>query len=306
MTLNSSSFTCRFAPSPNGPLHLGHAYSALVNHAAAEMASGRFLLRMEDIDTTRCRPEFETGIAQDLAWLGILPSEPPRRQSQHFDDYEAALQRLDALGLLYASFESRAEIARAVLAQEAGGGAWPRDPDGAPLYPFSRESVPDGVRHRRKLAGEPYVLRLDMERACDLAGQPLSWQEAPGTALATPQRVPADPARWGDVVLARKDVPASYHLAVVVDDQLQAITHVIRGRDLFAATEIHRLLQTLLGLPEPIYHHHALVLDADRRKLSKSTGAASLAALRAAGASPDEVKALIDRGLEQAQPTPST
>lgn len=307
MTWPAMTIVCRFAPSPNGFLHLGHAHSALVNHAAATRAAGRFLLRMEDIDTTRCRPEYEQGIIDDLDWLGILPPEPPRHQSRHFDDYAAALARLEEMGLLYASFETRAEIARAVLAREAAGRSWPRDPDGVPLYPFSRESMTEAARARRKAEGEPYVLRLDMGQAYALAGAGLSWHEAPGDPLAEPLPVQADPAAWGDVVLARKDVPASYHLAVVVDDDLQGITHVIRGRDLYAATAIHRLLQALLGLPAPIYHHHALVLDRDGRKLSKSTGAASLASLRALGTTPDEVRALIAHGLEPAsQPTPST
>lgn len=291
------SFVCRFAPSPNGLLHLGHAYSALVNHAAAQAAGGRFLLRIEDIDTTRSRPEFIRAISDDLDWLGILPPEPPRHQSQHFAAYAAALAHLEREGLLYPAFETRGEIACAVLAKEAQGAGWPRDPDGAPLYPFARESLPDSARKRRREAGEPYALRLDMARACALAGAALTWQEAEAGPLQAAVAVPADPARWGDVVLARKEVPASYHVAVVVDDAAQGISHVIRGQDLYAATAVHRLLQTLLGLPEPTYHHHRLVRDADGRKLSKSTGAASLAALRAAGASPAQVLDRIARDL---------
>ncbi|MGU3494613.1 tRNA glutamyl-Q(34) synthetase GluQRS [Xanthobacteraceae bacterium A53D] len=302
-------FVCRFAPSPNGPLHLGHAHSALVNAAAATAASGRFLLRMEDIDTTRCRPEFERAIIDDLDWLGILPPEPPRRQSLHFADYAAALAKLEDLGLLYPSFETRAEIARGVLAREEHGAAWPRDPDGVPLYPFARTTLTETARAARRRAGEPYVLRLDMARAHALAGD-LSWRETPDGPLTAPVPVAAQPDLWGDVVLARKDTPASYHLAVVLDDALQGISHVIRGRDLYAATAIHRLLQRVLDLPEPIYHHHRLVLDRDNRKLSKSNGAASLAALRAAGVSRDEVRLLIANGLEpetvRPQPTPST
>ncbi len=291
------SIVCRFAPSPNGLLHLGHAYSALVNHAAAREAGGRFLLRIEDIDTTRSRPEFIRAIADDLDWLGILPPEPPRRQSRHFEAYAEALAHLEREGLLYPAFETRGEIARAVLAKEENGANWPRDPDGAPLYPFARESLPDSARKRRREAGEPYALRLDMARACALAGETLSWREAAAGPLQPPTPVPAEPARWGDVVLARKEVPASYHVAVVVDDAVQGISHVIRGQDLYAATAVHRLLQTLLGLPEPIYHHHRLVRDADGRKLSKSGGAASLAAMRQAGASREQVLELIARNL---------
>ncbi len=301
-------FVCRFAPSPNGLLHLGHAYSALVNHAAADAASGRFLLRIEDIDTTRCRPEFIRALTEDLAWLDILPAEPPRRQSAHFADYAAALARLEALGLVYPTFETRGEIAQAVLAKEAQGHPWPRDPDGVPLYPFRRSDLPEAARRRRRRDGDAYALRLDMGQACALVGGPLTFQEAVNGPLAPPRRVVADPARWGDVVLARKDVPSSYHVAVVVDDAAQGISHVIRGQDLYAATAVHHLLQVLLGLPQPVYHHHRLVRDAEGRKLSKSTGAASLAALRAVGTSPVEVLELIARNLAPppAQPTPST
>lgn len=291
------SIVCRFAPSPNGNLHLGHAYSALVNHAAAREASGTFLLRIEDIDATRSRPEFIRTISEDLDWLGIVPPTPPRRQNGHFAAYAAALAYLEREGLLYPAFETRGEIARAVLAKEAQGQSWPRDPDGAPLYPFAREGMPDSARRRRREAGEPYALRLDMARACAMVGERLTWREAIGGPLQPPALVAAEPACWGDVVLARKEVPASYHVAVVVDDAVQAISHVIRGQDLYAATAVHRLLQTLLGLPAPIYHHHRLVRDADGRKLSKSTGAASLAALRAAGASRAEVLDLISRNL---------
>ncbi|WP_341990792.1 tRNA glutamyl-Q(34) synthetase GluQRS [Azorhizobium sp. AG788] len=291
------SIVCRFAPSPNGNLHLGHAYSALVNHAAAREAAGTFLLRIEDIDATRSRPDFIRAIADDLDWLGILPPAPPRLQSAHFSAYAAALAHLEREGLLYPAFETRGEIARAVLAKEADGQSWPRDPDGAPLSPFPREAMPDSARRRRREAGEPYALRLDMARACTLVGETLTWREAIGGPLQPPQIITAEPARWGDVVLARKEVPASYHVAVVVDDAVQAISHVIRGQDLYAATAVHRLLQTLLGLPEPIYHHHRLVRDGDGRKLSKSTGAASLAALRAAGASRAQVLELVARNL---------
>ncbi|MET0922758.1 MAG: tRNA glutamyl-Q(34) synthetase GluQRS, partial [Xanthobacteraceae bacterium] len=234
----------RFAPSPNGPLHLGHALSALINAEMARAAGGRLLLRIEDIDAARCRPEYEQAIYRDLAWLGIGWEQPVRRQSEHFDDYRAALGKLDALGLVYPSFESRGEIARLVAERERSG-PWPRDPDGAPLYPGNASSYSAVERRRRRERGEPYALRLDLAAAMARAG-PLAWIETgagPGGETGT---VAAAPQMWGDVVLARKEMPTSYHLAVVVDDARQGITQVVRGRDLFFATSIHCLLQALL------------------------------------------------------------
>ncbi len=286
------SFVCRFAPSPNGPLHLGHAFSALVNHRAAEVSGGRFLVRIEDVDTERARPEFEAGILTDLDWLGCPPSEPPIRQSDRLADYAAALARLEAEGLVYPAFETRAEIARAVIQRDLAK-AWPRDPDGTPIYPFRRQEISDEERARRRESGAPYVLRLDMARAVGRVGT-LYWQEAQGNPLGRPVSVTADPLGWGDVVVARKDAPASYHLASVLDDAAQGVTHVIRGRDLFQATSIHRLLQELLGLPAPVYHHHRLILDIDGKKLAKSSGARSLATFRGTGATPDDIRRLIN------------
>ena len=281
----------RFAPSPNGYLHLGHALSALVNADMARAAGGRLLLRIEDIDATRCRPEYEAAIYQDLAWLGMAWEEPVRRQSEHLAEYGAALARLEARGLLYASFESRAEIARLVAERESHG-FWPRDPDGAPLYPGDARSLSPAERRRHLASGKPYALRLDMAAAIARTGA-LTWSEggdgAGGTITATPQE-------WGDVVLARKDVPTSYHLAVVVDDARQGVTHVVRGQDLFRATSVHRLLQVLLGLGAPHYHHHRLVLDADGQKLSKSTRATALRSLRESGASPADIRGMIGLG----------
>ena len=277
----------RFAPTPNGPLHLGHARSALLNHAAARATGGRFLLRIEDIDLVRCRPEFEAAIYDDLAWLGLDWERPVRRQSEHMADYAAALARLDAMGLVYPSFESRAEIRRAVEARAD----WPVDPDGAPLFPFSRTAMTDTERERRHAAGEPYALRLDMRAALAQTGQKLSWHEE-GEGAA-----PADPAAWGDVVIARKEVPTSYHLAVVVDDAVQGITQVIRGADLRPSTSVHRLLQHLLGLPTPIYRHHGLVLDEEGRKLSKSLGSPSLASLRVQGMTAEQARRLALAGM---------
>ena len=279
----------RFAPSPNGYLHLGHAYSAALNAAMARRDSGRFLLRIEDIDATRCRPEYEAAILEDLRWLGLAWEEPVRRQSQHFADYRAAVDRLAALGLVYASFESRAEIAQLVRAREAHG-PWPRDPDGAPLYPGSAHALSAEERARRIASGEPYALRLGMAAAVLRAG-PLTWceQDADGR-IAT---IAADPAAWGDVVLTRKETPTSYHVSVVVDDAAQGITDVVRGHDLHAATAVHRLLRALLGLPEPVYRHHPLILDASGQKLSKSTQATGLRELRAQGATPDEIRKMV-------------
>lgn len=301
----AADFVCRFAPSPNGRLHLGHAFSAMVNAQAARRTGGTFLLRMEDIDATRCRPEYERGIIEDLAWLGIAADAPPRRQSEHFDAYAAALARLEAMDLIYPAFESRAEIARAVVEGEASAARpVPRDPDGAPLYPFPRASMSADERRALKASGAPFALRLDMEAAIAASGGPLSWPEAEGLPEGTLRRVAADPARWGDLVLARREVPTSYHLSVVVDDAVQAITHVIRGMDLFHATSVHVLLQRLLGLPTPVYHHHRLVLDESGHKLSKSNSATSLAALRAGGATPQDVFRRIEASAPY--PTPST
>jgi len=282
--------TFRFAPSPNGYLHLGHAFSALLNFDLAQRCGGRFLLRIEDIDATRCRPEYETAIYEDLAWLGLAWEEPVRRQSQHFDDYRAALDRLARAGLIYVSFESRAEIARLVRAREARD-AWPRDPDGAPLYPGNAIMLSAAERARRMEAGEPYAWRLDMATALARV-PPLTWHEIEGGAST----IAADPAAWGDVVLARKETPTSYHLSVVVDDAVQGVSEIVRGRDLRAATSIHRLLQALLGLPEPVYRHHRLILDADGRKLAKSTRSTALRELRAQGASPADIRRAVGLG----------
>ena len=283
----------RFAPSPNGLLHLGHAYSALLDHALARGLGGRFLVRIEDIDTTRCRPEFEAAILADLAWLGLDWDAPPRRQSEHLDAYAAALDRLKAMGLVYPSFLGRGEIRARIAALEAAGRPWPRDPDGAPHYPGDERHL-DPTARADRLAREPHVIwRLDTAKALARVG-PLSWRETGAGPSGETGRVAADPAAWGDPVLARWEVPTSYHLSVVVDDALQGITHVVRGRDLFHATSLHRLLQVLLDLPEPIWHHHRLVTDATGRKLAKSAADTALAHLREAGLGPDDIRRLID------------
>ena len=281
----------RFAPSPNGYLHLGHACSALLNFDLARRTGGRFLLRIEDIDPTRCRPEFETAIYQDLDWLGVAWEEPARRQSRHLADYRDAVERLSARGLLYPSFESRAEIAKLVERREANGG-WPRDPDGAPLYPGEAKLLSDDERARRFQSGAPFALRLDMAAACAAAGD-LDWFERGEGPEGETGKVAARPAAWGDVILARRETPTSYHLSVVIDDALQGVTEVVRGRDLFWSTSVHRLLQALLGLPRPAYRHHRLILDGSGQKLSKSTGATGLRELRAGGATAADIRRLV-------------
>ena len=277
----------RFAPSPNGPLHLGHALSAFLNHDMAAAAGGRFLLRIEDIDRARCTPAFEAGIHEDLAWLGLSFAEPARRQSDHMPDYAQALAGLAARGLVYPAFLTRGEVKARVLEGEAAGRPWPRDPDGTPLYPADDRQRGAADRQRLLEAGGKHAWRLDMARAIAEAGGELRWHESGDGRRGA---IEADPAAWGDVVLSRSDTPSSYHLSVVVDDALQGITHVVRGLDLFHATSIHRLLQRLLGLPEPLYHHHRLVLGDDGRKLSKSLGDTGLAELRRMGMSPAQVR----------------
>jgi glutamyl-Q tRNA(Asp) synthetase len=274
----SAAEVTRFAPSPTGLLHLGHAFSALFAWNEARRSGGRFLLRIEDIDIGRCRQEFVTAIAEDLAWLGLDWERPVRRQSEHFDDYRAALDRLAAAGLLYPCFCTRAEI----QAEIARAGAAPHGSEG-PLYPGTCRRLSEGERKARLAAGESYALRLDAARAVGRAG-PLFWEDAEAG------RVASDPASHGDVVLARKDTPASYHLAVTVDDAIQGVTLVTRGKDLFGATHVHRLLQALLGLPVPRYWHHRLLTDASGRRLAKRDRDLTLRALREAGKTPAEVR----------------
>ncbi len=311
----------RFAPSPNGYLHLGHALSALLNAERAKAAAGRLLLRIEDIDEARCRPEYEAAIYEDLTWLGIAWERPVRRQSEHYAGYRAALARLDAMGLTYRAYETRSEIGRAAAAY---------DPDGAPLYPGRPNAIISAdERRRRSDAGEPFALRLDMAAALYFLTSPLEREGGKQYALAqtsTPLPIPppqggrekfaaralnlswseggagpngetgivqANPQAWGDVILARKETPTSYHLAVVVDDAAQGVTDVVRGRDLFPATSVHRLLQALLGLPAPRYHHHRLILDAEGAKLSKSTLATGLRELRGRGATVADIRRAV-------------
>jgi glutamyl-Q tRNA(Asp) synthetase len=291
MPRNMSAPIFRFAPSPNGYLHLGHALSALINFDMARAAGGRFLLRMEDIDAARCRPHYEEAVCEDLTWLGVRWEEPVRRQSAHFDDYRAALARLVTLGLVYPSFETRGDIARLVAQRDMQAG-WPRDPDGSPLYPGHARSLSVAQRNARLQSGKPYALRLDMAAAMARAGS-LTFAETGGGPQGQTGTVPALPQSWGEVVLARKEMPTSYHLSVVIDDAHQGVTHIVRGQDLFWATSVHRLLQALLGFSSPIYHHHRLVLDDQGQKLSKSTRATSLRALRARGATAADIRRMV-------------
>lgn len=286
----SSSPVFRFAPSPNGRLHLGHAYSALANERLAVRFGGELLLRIEDIDRARCRPEFEQGIHDDLAWLGVSFLPEVRRQSLHFDDYRRVLDRLDAMGLVYPCFCSRQEVKDAVQRREGETGTpWPRDPDGAALYPGMCRLLSKADVQLRLQAGEPHALRLAMDRAlARTASEALTYRLFDDNR--DEREVAVDPARWGDVVLARKDVPTSYHLSVVVDDALQRVSHVVRGKDLEAATDIHVLLQRLLGLATPHYHFHALLLDEGGQKLAKSRPSQSLADLRADGVTPAAIR----------------
>jgi glutamyl-Q tRNA(Asp) synthetase len=278
----------RFAPSPNGYLHLGHARSALLNFELARAAGGRFLLRIEDIDVTRCRPKFEAAIYEDLGWLGLSWETPVLRQSEHLVRYRDAVERLQAEGLIYPSFESRAEIAR-LVAQKESAAPWPRDPDGAPLYPGIAKQLAPEERERLISSGVPYALRLDMA-AARVQARDLSWTEHDEGPDGDRGAVTARAEAWGDVILARKETPTSYHLSVVIDDALQGVTDVVRGRDLFWSTSVHRLLQSLLGLPQPVYRHHPLMTDASGQKLAKSTGATGLRDLRAAGATPADIR----------------
>jgi len=278
----STASTFRFAPTPNGALHLGHVYSALMNARFAAAVGGRLLLRIEDLDRTRCKPEFESTIRDDLAWLGLVFVDAPRRQSEHHQDYGRALDALRGRGLAYPCFCSRGVVAAS---------ASERDPDGAPLYPGTCRSLAQTEVAARLAANEPAAWRLDSRRAQAAVRRELTWLEF-GEGETETRRI-AEPAAWGDIVLRGRDAAASYHLAVVVDDALQEISDVVRGRDLLAATSVHRLLQTLLGLPAPRYRHHRLALDGNGDKMSKSAGSTPLRVLRAQGATADDLRVAL-------------
>lgn len=278
----NTSIVTRFAPSPTGFLHLGHAFSARFAEQTARKAGGRYLVRLEDIDPVRCRPDLADAILEDLAWLGLAGDGPVRRQSQHLTDYAAALTRLRNDGLLYPCFCTRKDIQAEI--QRAGHA--PQGPDG-PLYPGLCRNLADAERADRIAAGQPHAWRLDMAAALRrLPPQGLSFVEAG-------RRQTVDPSRFGDVVLGRKDVPAAYHLAVVLDDAVQQVTLVTRGQDLLPAAHLHRLLQYLFALPEPAYHHHPLLQDDAGRRLAKRDGAPSLRGLRAAGLTPADIFARL-------------
>lgn len=283
--MQSKTVVSRFAPSPTGYLHLGHAYSALFSYERAMSSSGQFLLRIEDIDQGRSRIEFEQQIFEDLGWLGLAWPNPVRRQSEHFKDYKAALGTLLSLGLVYPCFCTRKEIQTEI---KAAGGA-PHGPDG-PIYPGTCRKISDDQRSTLIDQGRAYAYRLDMEKSLARTGS-LTWQDA------IAGNVKANPEKFGDVVIARKDTPTSYHLAVTVDDHLQDVTLVTRGRDLFKATDIHCLLQNLLNLNTPNYHHHALILDDDGGRLAKRHDSVSIKTLREAGVSPEEIRMMISKGL---------
>ena len=276
---SAGAIVSRFAPSPTGRLHLGHAYSALLAHDYARARGGAFLLRIEDIDPGRARAEFVEAIMDDLAWLGLRWDGEVLFQSTRLHLYASALGRLKREGLVYPCFCTRASIAAEIAASASA----PHGPDG-PLYPGTCRRLSPGEREARA-AAEPHAWRLDVAAASAAAG-PLYWNDGD-------TEVEAEPGAFGDVVLARKDAPTSYHLAVPVDDAAQGVTHVVRGRDLYAATDIHRLLQALLGLPTPAYRHHDLLRDSEGRRLAKRNGAPTLAALRASGADPGALAAAL-------------
>ena len=275
-------YVTRFAPSPTGLLHLGHAYSALFSFDAARKVGGRFLLRIEDIDFTRCREEFEAGILEDLAWLGLEWEKPVRRQSEHLPEFAAVTETLRERGLVYPCFCTRKDIQREI---ERAGGA-PHGSEG-PLYPGTCRSLSGEERQARIEAGEDFALRLDLGRALEEIGEPLTWHDLGRGEIR------AEPELLGDAVLARKDIGTSYHIAVVHDDALQEISCVTRGEDLFDSTHLHRVLQALLGLPEPEYHHHGLIRDESGRRLAKRDESETLRSLRESGESAKAIRARL-------------
>lgn len=275
----------RFAPSPTGYLHLGHAYSAMFAHEQAQLANGKFLLRIEDIDQGRSRPGFEQQIFDDLGWLGLKWATPVRRQSEHFEDYKAALDELMSMGLVYPCFCTRKDIQAEI---ETADGA-PHGPDG-PVYPGTCRNLTDEDRSRMINEGREHAYRLDIGKAIMSAGS-LVWQDVVAGEIT------AVPERFGDIIIARKETPTSYHLAVTIDDHLQGVTLVTRGCDLFKATDIHRLLQQLLGLNVPRYHHHSLIVGSDGKRLAKRNHSVSIRKLRKDGATQDDIRAMIDEGI---------
>jgi len=289
MTARSASAKAtRFAPSPNGHLHLGHAYSALTAWDWAQDNEARFILRIEDTDRTRSRPEFEASQLEDLAWLGLEWETPVRRQSDHLTDYAAGLDRLTELGVIYPCFCTRKDIAEAAIA--------PHGPEGV-IYPGTCRPLSADIRETRVAEGVPYALRIDIARALDIAerlrGNRLTFLETGTGADGETGTLPVDPRPMGDAVIARKDGVIAYHLAVVMDDAAQGITHIIRGQDLFFSTPLHRVLQVLLDLPEPTYHHHRLILDETGERMAKRRGSATLRDLRAGGVTQQDIRRMV-------------
>lgn len=278
----SKPFRTRFAPSPTGLLHLGHAYSALLAYQTAKAKNGDFILRIEDIDTTRCRPKFEEAIYEDLHWLGLEWETPVRRQSDHFSDYQEVLNKLENLGVTYPCFCTRADIKREI----EGSPSAPHGPEGA-LYPGTCRGISAIDVEKRKANGDAFAIRLDAQKAQNLLAEDILFK---GKGKLTPAR----PASLGDVVLARKDTPTSYHLSVVVDDHLQGITHIIRGVDLEFATHLHRLLQALLNYNVPTYHHHPLLVGADGKRFAKRDKSLTIKSLRDEGKTPDDLIGLME------------
>ncbi len=281
----------RFAPSPTGFLHLGHAFAALYAADVARQSGGRFLVRIEDTDRTRSRPEFEAAIEEDLRWLGLTWELPVRRQSEHFDDYARALETLKSLGCAYPCFCTRKEIE----AEFAASISAPHGPEG-PIYPGTCRTLVSSERDVRIARGDPHAWRLDVAKACTVigvTGAPLAFEELGAGPNGERGTIAAHPDAFGDFVLARKDAPASYHLSVVVDDAAQGVTIVTRGNDLFSATSLHRILQELLGLAAPAYSHHRLICDEHGKRLAKRDQAAALRTLRAQGISASDVRARL-------------
>ena len=288
----SQNFVTRFAPSPTGFLHLGHAYSAWLGYGLAQAHGGRFLLRIEDTDLTRTRSEYITAIYEDLTWLGIGWEQPVMIQSTRFTNYQQALAQLQDMGLVYPCWASRAEIVHAIGDMADAS----RDPDGAWLYPGIYRDIDDATRARWMQSKPPPAWRLDMAQAMATAkaiSDKTTWQFSAWGMDGQTTQIPLAPESYGDIIIARKDTPTSYHLSVVIDDAAQDITHIVRGQDLYHATHIHRLLQILLDLPAPYYHHHALICDKQGRRLAKRNGDMGLHRLRANGYTCDDIKAML-------------
>lgn len=283
----------RFAPNPNGRLHLGHALSALLNQKMAKAQNGRLLLRIENIDGNKLAPKWEKLIIEDLQWLGFEWEQPVRRQSEHFSDYRTALTKLADAGLVYPAFRSNSDIRSLYSTARQNDEPWNLDPDGVPLYPTDERDMSEKKQMELIAAGAPYVWRLNMDKALEACGKELSWQETGIGPKQETGKVVANPALWGDVAIAHDHTPTTYHLSVVVDDALQGITNVVRGQDLFYATALHRLLQSLLQLPEPAYHHHPLITDENGEKLSKSRNSPPLADLKQQGKTLADIQEML-------------